>query len=295
MDRSQEAPEDARWNADMQAVEFGVGIGEYDGVVRVRQLVFRRFIDGAVTPERCVEAYHLYRTRFERIVERKLRSRQLTDDGNVEITARGTPKHEEKAWRDSSGPEHLSLQPDLPGGSLAGSGPRFDPRRLHAMRLVWFRYSLSAAGLVEHGGTCTTPKARPKSDLPCQVNGIWPTLRSPRLHAVRPEPNANHAPGARRDSSRPSDTLWEEIAEPRSAEPGASLTRERRKLTQVKQRVPARAGPGFRRDAGNQRACSHPSAPSAARGAPMKIYRHRRGGTRRALIDSPRPICRAAA
>src|SRR4051812_35146211 len=26
---------------------------------------FRRFIDGAVTPERCVEAYHLQRTRFE--------------------------------------------------------------------------------------------------------------------------------------------------------------------------------------------------------------------------------------
>jgi hypothetical protein len=24
-------PEDARWNANMQAVEFGVGIGEYDG------------------------------------------------------------------------------------------------------------------------------------------------------------------------------------------------------------------------------------------------------------------------
>ena len=81
-------PEDARWNVDLQAVEFGVGIGEYDGVVRVPRLVFRRFIDGAVTPERCVEAYHLHRTRFERIVERKLRNRQLTDDGTVEITGR---------------------------------------------------------------------------------------------------------------------------------------------------------------------------------------------------------------
>ena len=28
-------PEDARWNADRQAVEFGVEIGEYRGVVRV--------------------------------------------------------------------------------------------------------------------------------------------------------------------------------------------------------------------------------------------------------------------
>ena len=38
------------------------------------------------TPERCVEAYYLQRTRFECIAERKLRRRQLTEDGNVEIT-----------------------------------------------------------------------------------------------------------------------------------------------------------------------------------------------------------------
>lgn len=82
-------PEDARWNADRQAVEFGVQLGEYEGVVRVGRNVFRRFVDGAVTPERCVEAYHLERTRFERIAERKIRNRQLTDDANVEITGRG--------------------------------------------------------------------------------------------------------------------------------------------------------------------------------------------------------------
>jgi hypothetical protein len=81
-------PEDAHWNHDLQAVEFGVGVGEYDGVVRVPRQVFRRFLDGAVTPERCLEAYHLQRTRFERIAERKLRNRQLTDDGNVEISGR---------------------------------------------------------------------------------------------------------------------------------------------------------------------------------------------------------------
>ncbi|HET9848691.1 MAG TPA: DUF1488 family protein [Candidatus Dormibacteraeota bacterium] len=81
-------PEDARWNADAQAVEFGVGIGEYEGIVRVPRQVFRRFIDGTVTPERCLEAYHLHRTRLELVVERKLRNRQLTDDGNVEITGR---------------------------------------------------------------------------------------------------------------------------------------------------------------------------------------------------------------
>jgi len=40
------------------------------------------------TPERCVEAYYLQRTRFETIAERKLRRRQLTEDGNVEISGR---------------------------------------------------------------------------------------------------------------------------------------------------------------------------------------------------------------
>ena len=80
--------EDARWNPDRQAVEFGVAIGEYQGVVRVPRQVFRRFVDSAVTPERCIEAYHLHRTRLELVAERKLRQRQLTEDGNVEITGR---------------------------------------------------------------------------------------------------------------------------------------------------------------------------------------------------------------
>jgi hypothetical protein len=81
-------PENARWSADRQAVEFGVTIGEYEGVVRVPRKVFRHFLDGAATPERCIEAYHLHRTRFECTAERKLRNRQLTDDANIEITGR---------------------------------------------------------------------------------------------------------------------------------------------------------------------------------------------------------------
>ena len=36
-------PEDARWNADRQAVEFGVEIGEYHGVVWVLWRVFQHF------------------------------------------------------------------------------------------------------------------------------------------------------------------------------------------------------------------------------------------------------------
>ena len=84
-------PEDACWNEERQAVEFGIGVGEYEGVVRVPRQVFRRFIDGGVTPERCLEAYYLQRTRFELVAERKLRGRQLTDDGNVEINGRDLP------------------------------------------------------------------------------------------------------------------------------------------------------------------------------------------------------------
>jgi hypothetical protein len=81
-------PDDARWNAERQAVEFGVEIGEYRGVVRVPRRVFQRLLPDRPTPERCVEAYYLQRTRFESIAERKLRRRQLTEDGNVEISGR---------------------------------------------------------------------------------------------------------------------------------------------------------------------------------------------------------------
>jgi hypothetical protein len=81
-------PEDARWNADRQAVEFGVEIGEYRSVVRVPRRVFQRLLPEPPTPERCVEAYYLQRTRFESIAERKLRRRQMTEDRNVEISGR---------------------------------------------------------------------------------------------------------------------------------------------------------------------------------------------------------------
>jgi Protein of unknown function (DUF1488) len=81
-------PEDAHWNAERQAVEFGVEIGEYHGLVRVPRRVFQRLLPERPTPELCVEAYYLQRTKFESIAERKLRRRQLTEDGNVEISGR---------------------------------------------------------------------------------------------------------------------------------------------------------------------------------------------------------------
>ena len=81
-------PPDARWNPDRNTVEFGIGVGEYEGVVRVSRRVFQILLLEALTPERCLEAYHLHRTRLELIAERKVRRRQLTEDGNVEITGR---------------------------------------------------------------------------------------------------------------------------------------------------------------------------------------------------------------
>jgi Protein of unknown function (DUF1488) len=90
-------PEDARWNPDRMAVEFGIGIGEYEGVVRVGRRVFQALLDQAATPERCVEAYHLHRTRLELIAERKVRRRQLTEDGNIEITGRDLREREARA------------------------------------------------------------------------------------------------------------------------------------------------------------------------------------------------------
>ena len=38
-------PPDARWNPDCSAVEFGVGIGEYEGVVRVPRPVFQSLLE----------------------------------------------------------------------------------------------------------------------------------------------------------------------------------------------------------------------------------------------------------
>jgi hypothetical protein len=57
-------------------------------LVRIGRRVFQHLLDQSPTPQLCLEAFHLQRTRFEIITERKLRRRQLTDDGNVEISGR---------------------------------------------------------------------------------------------------------------------------------------------------------------------------------------------------------------
>jgi hypothetical protein len=58
------------------------------GVVRVPAAGLPAAPTRRPTPERCVEAYHLQRIQFEKIADRKLRRRQLTEDGNAEISGR---------------------------------------------------------------------------------------------------------------------------------------------------------------------------------------------------------------
>jgi hypothetical protein len=87
-------PPDARWNPERSAVEFGIGVGEYEGIVRVPRRVFQILLPETPTPERCLEAYHLHRTRLEIIAERKVRRLLLTDDCNVEITGRDLRERE---------------------------------------------------------------------------------------------------------------------------------------------------------------------------------------------------------
>jgi hypothetical protein len=45
-------PPDARWNHHGSVVEFGIGVGEYEGVVRVSTRVFQILLPQAPTPER---------------------------------------------------------------------------------------------------------------------------------------------------------------------------------------------------------------------------------------------------
>jgi uncharacterized protein YcaQ len=95
-------PDDAWWNPKREAVEFGVAIGEYRGVVRISRRAFQRLLTERPTPERCIEAYYMQRTRFESVVERKIRRRQLTEDGNIEITGRDLREGSAAAPRSAS-------------------------------------------------------------------------------------------------------------------------------------------------------------------------------------------------
>ena len=59
-----EFPENPSWNDKRDCVEFSVILGPYEGTVRVPRRVFQGLLDQRPTPERCIEAFHLQRTRF---------------------------------------------------------------------------------------------------------------------------------------------------------------------------------------------------------------------------------------
>jgi hypothetical protein len=65
-----EFPEDARWNDERDCVESSLILRPYEGIARIGRRVFQGLLDQRPTPERCMEAFHLQRTRFELIVER---------------------------------------------------------------------------------------------------------------------------------------------------------------------------------------------------------------------------------
>jgi hypothetical protein len=64
--------------AEKEALDLGVEIGEYHGVVRVLRRVFQRLLPERPPPSGASKPTTSSRT-FESIAERKLRRRQLTD------------------------------------------------------------------------------------------------------------------------------------------------------------------------------------------------------------------------
>jgi len=75
------------WDAERQAVEFGVEIGEYRGVVRVSRRVFQRLL-----PERPTPSGALKPITYSEPVSRASLSAScpaaVTEDGDVEISGR---------------------------------------------------------------------------------------------------------------------------------------------------------------------------------------------------------------
>jgi hypothetical protein len=90
-------PPDARWNPERSVVEFGIGVGEYEGVVRVSRRAFQILLPEIPTPERCLGSLPSSPdpARTHRRAEGS--ARRLTDDGNVEITGRDLREREIQA------------------------------------------------------------------------------------------------------------------------------------------------------------------------------------------------------
>ena len=81
-------PEAVRWDAERQAVVFGVAIGERRGVVRSARRVFQRLLPERPTPQAVRRGVLPPANPLESIVEPKLHRRQLAEDSKVEISGR---------------------------------------------------------------------------------------------------------------------------------------------------------------------------------------------------------------
>ena len=83
-------PEEPRWNADRDAVEFPVEIGEYRGLAIVARRLIHDLTGRHPTPEQSVEYVFVNRTEFERMVENKIHAKDLGPDANIHLTGRDT-------------------------------------------------------------------------------------------------------------------------------------------------------------------------------------------------------------
>ena len=79
-------PDEPEWDDETRAVVFTVKVGEYQGRVSVPRRVFQSLLLESPKPERCIAAFHAERARFERAVELKIARRDLTPDGNLELS-----------------------------------------------------------------------------------------------------------------------------------------------------------------------------------------------------------------
>jgi Sugar-transfer associated ATP-grasp len=77
---------EVNYGGDLNLAQLAHGTGVLDE--RYTEHLAAAATQQSVPELRCVEAYYLQRTRFERVAERKLRRRQVTEDGHVEITGR---------------------------------------------------------------------------------------------------------------------------------------------------------------------------------------------------------------
>jgi hypothetical protein len=80
-------PEDARWNAERQAFEFGVEIGQYRGVVTVPRLCSSAYSRSG-PPPRSASRPTTASGPGSRVSPSGRSPCQLTEDGKVEISGR---------------------------------------------------------------------------------------------------------------------------------------------------------------------------------------------------------------